>query len=91
MHGVLLLRDHAKVVYVNTTPEHAHIDFAHVVCANMSRGTFERTPLSVSFYTDHVSVMLLGEITNEIYARVRRHLHIEITRENGFGVPTYGE
>jgi hypothetical protein len=86
MLGILLLIEHAKETFVFTEPATAPADFARTVVENMtgynhmSGGTFDHSPLSVSFYTHRMSVMLIGPVSQELFDQVRKRLQFEISR-----------
>lgn len=86
MLGILVLVEHAKERFVFTEPTTAPADFARIVVETMtgynhtSGGTFDHSPLSVSFYTHRMSVMLIGPVSQELYDQVRKRLQFEISR-----------
>jgi hypothetical protein len=85
--GILLLDRHRTVSFVTTTPSRASTVFAQIVIKNMtgynhaSGGTFDHTPLSISFFTERTSVMMVGKITDELYDQVRNRVQFELNRQ----------
>jgi hypothetical protein len=85
--GILLLDHHRTVSFVTTTPSRVATVFAQVVIKNMtgynhaSGGIFDRTPLSISFFTERTSVMLLGKISDELYNQVHSRVQFELNRQ----------
>jgi hypothetical protein len=85
--GILLLDHHRTVSFVTTTPSRAPTVFAQIVIKNMtgynhaSGGTFDHTPLSISFFTERTSVMMIGKITDELYDQVRQRVQFELNRQ----------
>jgi len=85
--GILLLAHHRTVSFVSTTQSRASAVFAQIVIKNMtgynhaSGGTFDRTPLSISFFTERTSVMMIGKITDELYDQVRQRVQFELNRQ----------
>jgi hypothetical protein len=92
--GLLVLDHHHTLSFAPTTHNKAPNVFAQLVAEHMrgyddaSGGDFEHTPMTISFYTERKSVMLVGNITDELYERVRQRVNFELRRrvfsENGF-------
>jgi hypothetical protein len=43
-------------------------------------GEFDRTPMTISYFTERISVMLMGKINDDLYDQVRRRVEFEINR-----------
>ena len=92
--GLLVLDHHCTLSFAPTTHNKAPNAFAQLVADHMrgyddaSGGDFDRTPMTISFYTERKSVMLVGTITEDLYERVRQRVNFELRRrvfsENGF-------
>jgi len=84
--GVLVLVEHSQERFLFTTPEDAPNDFARLVIEHMTGynsavgGSFDSSPLSISFFTNRISVMLIGPITHNLYDAVRQRVNFEINR-----------
>jgi len=84
--GILLLERHRPISFVTTQLSRAAVVFAGIVVQNMTGyshaigGVFDRTPMTTSFYTDRISIMMVGKITDELYEQVRQRTLFEINR-----------
>jgi hypothetical protein len=84
--GILLLDHHRTISFVSTTYNRAAAVFARIVVENLTGydhalgGSFDHTPLSISYFTERKSVMLVGKITEELYEQVRQRVQFEINR-----------
>ena len=85
-HGILVLVEHSQERFLFTTPEDAPNDFARLVIEHMTGynsavgGSFDSSPLSISFFTHRVCVMLVGPISRNLHDAVRQRVNFEINR-----------
>ena len=84
--GILLLDHHRTISFVSTTESRAPNVFARIIVENLVGydhalgGTFDHTPLSISYFTERKSIMLVGKITEELYEQIRQRVQFEINR-----------
>jgi len=91
--GVILLANHGVESFVPTNARQVPGLFAKTIVDNMigyndaRGGEFDRTPMTISFYTERMAVFMIGKITEDLYDQVRRRVEFEINRrilsENG--------
>jgi hypothetical protein len=96
-YGIVLLMRHRTERFVPTSNRSAPALFSQIVVDTMvgyndaRGGEFDRTPMTVSYFTDRVCVMLVGKITDDLYDQVHRRVDFEINRRvfdktDSFGV-----
>jgi hypothetical protein len=85
-YGIVLLIQHRTERFVPTNIRSAPGLFAQIVVDNMvgyndaKGGEFDRTPMTISFFTDRMCVMIMGKITDDLYDQTRRRVEFEINR-----------
>jgi hypothetical protein len=85
-YGIVLLIQHRTERFVSVNGRNAPSVFANMVVDTMvgyndaRGGEFDRTPMTISYFTERVSVMLMGKINDDIYDQVRRRVEFEINR-----------
>jgi len=85
-YGIVLLMQHRTERFVSVNGRNAPSVFANMVVDTMvgyndaRGGEFDRTPMTISYFTERVSVMLMGKINDDIYDQVRRRVEFEINR-----------
>ena len=84
--GIVLLLQHRTERFVPVNARNAPSVFATMVVDTMvgyndaRGGEFDRTPMTISYFTERVCVMLMGKINDDIYDQVRRRVEFEINR-----------
>ena len=85
-YGIVLLIHHRTERFVPVNVRNAPSVFAHMVVDTMvgyndaRGGEFDRTPMTISYFTDRICVMLMGKINDDLYDQVRRRVEFEINR-----------
>ena len=85
-YGILLLMQHRTERFVPANSRNVPTVFAQMVVNTMvgyndaRGGEFESTPMTISYFTERMCVMLVGEITGDLYDQVRRRVEFEINR-----------
>jgi hypothetical protein len=84
--GIVLLMQHRTERVVPVNARNAPTVFATMVVDTMvgyndaRGGEFDRTPMTISYFTERVCVMLTGKINDDLYDQVRRRVEFEINR-----------
>ena len=84
--GIVLLIQHRTERFVPVNGRNAPTVFAQMVVDTMvgyndaRGGEFDRTPMTISYFTERISVMLMGKINDDLYDQVRRRVEFEINR-----------
>jgi hypothetical protein len=84
--GIVLLFQHRTERFVPVNARNAPSVFATMVVDTMvgyndaRGGEFDRTPMTISYFTERVCVMLMGKINDDLYDQVRRRVEFEINR-----------
>jgi hypothetical protein len=84
--GIVLLIQHRTDRFVPVNARNAPNVFANMVVDTMvgyndaRGGEFDRTPMTISYFTERVCVMLMGKINDDLYDQVRRRVEFEINR-----------
>ena len=85
-YGILLLMQHRTERFVPANSRNVPTVFAQMVVDTMvgyndaRGGEFDRTPMTISYFTERISVMLMGKINDDLYDQVRRRVEFEINR-----------
>ena len=85
-YGIVLLVQNRTERFVPVNVRNAPSVFAHMVVDTMvgysdaRGGEFDRTPMTISYFTDRICVMLMGKINDDLYDQVRRRVEFEINR-----------
>ena len=85
-YGIVLLIQNRTERFVSVNARNAPTVFAQMVVDTMvgyndaRGGEFDRTPMTISYFTERISVMLMGKINDDLYDQVRRRVEFEINR-----------
>jgi hypothetical protein len=84
--GIVLLMHHRTERFVPVSIRNVPSVFAQMVVDTMvgyndaRGGEFDRTPMTISYFTERMAVMLVGKITSDLYDQVKRRVEFEINR-----------
>jgi hypothetical protein len=84
---ILVLDRHRIISSIMTNLTRAPTVFAQTVIKYLtaynhaSGGTLNRSSLSLSFFTERISVMMIGSITPELYSQVEQRIQFELKRQ----------
>jgi hypothetical protein len=96
-YGIVLLIQNRTERFVPVNARNAPNVFAQMVVDTMvgyndaRGGEFDRTPMTISYFTDRICILLMGKINDDLYDQVRRRVDFEINRRvfdktDSFGV-----
>ena len=85
--GIIHLKDHKTVGFVTAQRSRLAATFALIVMGEMtgynhaSGGTFQWSPMHISYYAERVCIMIVGQITQELYDQVQQRMAFELARD----------